>query len=306
MADESMMQGERFAVVPEWLLDEPSVSDRAVRLYGVLRRYVGTNGVAWPSRRKIAERLACSMDTIDRAVAELVAAGALRVERRHRDDGSLTSSSYSLWPFSRGEVAADLRRGAAAPKRHHERESVRTRVSESPRTSATSRVDEAPQLVEISSEPERLAHLMVALLGENGCRVRGSARGGPPERWLLAFDRLLRLDERPVDEVERVLRWTMADEFEQAVVLSPDKFRARYDSLRLKAARRAGQHASDVGDTVAQIRALIRSNGRTRRPTDVSPEARVVIDAVGWGRLCSMDERDLDRAIAASLTARAS
>jgi hypothetical protein len=68
-------------VTPEWVLDA-AVSDRAVRLFAVLNRYAGTNETAWPSRKTLAERLGCSVDSVDRALAELVAIDAVSIEER--------------------------------------------------------------------------------------------------------------------------------------------------------------------------------------------------------------------------------
>lgn len=92
------MTNTRYAVVPEWILDS-DVSDRAVRLFGVLDRFAGVNDGAWPSRSTLAKRLKnCSVDSIDRALAELEEIDAITVERRKRADGSFTSSLYRLWP----------------------------------------------------------------------------------------------------------------------------------------------------------------------------------------------------------------
>lgn len=71
-----------FAVVPEWLVYS-SASDRAVRLFAILARHDGPGG-AFPGRRRLQEILACSERTLDRAVDELEALGALVVHTRWR------------------------------------------------------------------------------------------------------------------------------------------------------------------------------------------------------------------------------
>ncbi len=76
----------RFAIVPEWLLDA-CISDCAVRLYVVLLRYGHSSGQRMPSRALLARRLKKgSTDTVDRALKELVALGAVVIE--HRRDGT--------------------------------------------------------------------------------------------------------------------------------------------------------------------------------------------------------------------------
>ena len=82
---------ERFAIVPEWLLDA-DVSDTAIRLYAVLLRYGQSSGSRMPGRATLARRLRKkSVDTIDRAMRELVAIGAVTVEHRYDGPQRLTN-----------------------------------------------------------------------------------------------------------------------------------------------------------------------------------------------------------------------
>lgn len=87
---------ERFAIVPEWLLDA-DVSDTAIRLYAVLLRHGQSTGARMPSRATLARRLRKKfVDTIDRAMRELVSVGAVSVE--HRFAGPANSRSRMRKP----------------------------------------------------------------------------------------------------------------------------------------------------------------------------------------------------------------
>ena len=101
---------QRFAVVPEWMLDA-DVSDAAFRLYAVLARYGNTSGVRMPGRALLARRLRKSVDTVDRALRELTAAGVLEVERRHDGNRHLTNR-YHLRTV---DPASSSRTDAATP-----------------------------------------------------------------------------------------------------------------------------------------------------------------------------------------------
>ena len=136
----------RFAVVPEWVLDHPDLSDRAVRLYGVLARYADTMGHAWPARSTLGNRLYCSVDSVDRALKELAGVGAITKRRRVDEAGDPTSNLYVLHPAGNQQtfpMSADVRgggrngaptpgrsgagtggrTGAAQNENHHDRES---------------------------------------------------------------------------------------------------------------------------------------------------------------------------------------
>lgn len=96
----------RFAIVDEWVLDLP-VSDRAIRLYAVLVRYADhQTHKAFPSRRTLAERLRCSMKSVDRAVQELIDAGALSKKQRFNSSLVFTIHTVSSG-LSRGVDTGD-------------------------------------------------------------------------------------------------------------------------------------------------------------------------------------------------------
>lgn len=85
-----------FAMIPEWVL-YADISANAVRLYGVLRRFADQHsGECWPSRRLLADRCKFSPATVDRALEELVEAGAVTVKGRVTDRGDRTSNLYTV------------------------------------------------------------------------------------------------------------------------------------------------------------------------------------------------------------------
>jgi hypothetical protein len=92
----SLLLEQRFAIVPEWVIDA-DISDCAYRLYSVLLRYGQTSGCRMPGRATLADRLhKTSKDTVDRALKELVAVGAVVVEHRHRDGRHLTNRYHLM------------------------------------------------------------------------------------------------------------------------------------------------------------------------------------------------------------------
>lgn len=73
----------RFSIIPEWILTA-KISDKAVRLYGVLARFADNQTrEAFPSRETLAERMGCSAKSVDRAAIELIEIGAMTKRQRH-------------------------------------------------------------------------------------------------------------------------------------------------------------------------------------------------------------------------------
>jgi hypothetical protein len=93
-ASPDLVVEDRFAIVPEWLLDG-DISDAAVRLYAVLLRYGQSSGSRMPSRASLARRLRKrSTDSVDRAMKELVGIGAVRIEHRYAGAQRLTNAYH--------------------------------------------------------------------------------------------------------------------------------------------------------------------------------------------------------------------
>lgn len=116
--DATLVLEERFAVVPEWLLDA-DISDCAVRLYAVLLRYGQVSGARMPSRATLARRLRKkSTDTVDRAMRELVDLGAVVVTPRWSGRERLTNAYRLITtrptpPTAAGAVGAPRQPDAA-------------------------------------------------------------------------------------------------------------------------------------------------------------------------------------------------
>lgn len=86
-----------FAMIPEWILYS-DISPNAIRLYCILNRYGGKDGVVAPSRQELAKKMNASTDTIDRAKKELVKIQALTIHRRSVEGTNvLDTNEYVVW-----------------------------------------------------------------------------------------------------------------------------------------------------------------------------------------------------------------
>ncbi len=96
-----------FAQIPDAVLYS-TLSDRAVRLYAVIHKHTTLPGGAFPGRPRLAEMMHVSIDSLDRAIAELELSGFLDVQRRPG-----TSNVYTL--PDPAKVAAAVRLGSSSP-----------------------------------------------------------------------------------------------------------------------------------------------------------------------------------------------
>lgn len=115
----SGVRGYRFGRVPVSILFASSgVSDRACRLFAILTRRAEVKDLPTPTRAEMAEWCGCSVDSIDRAIAELEQAGVLIAHRRI-EGGRKIASEYELveTPQCRTGAALEGRTGAALGSR---------------------------------------------------------------------------------------------------------------------------------------------------------------------------------------------
>jgi hypothetical protein len=113
-------------------------------------------------------------------------------------------------------------------------------------TPAPKPLDEPYKETVISSEEiveaERLANLLAELIALNG-----SKRPLVTDKWIAEIERLMRLDNRSAEQVERCIKWSQQHPFWRTVILSPAKLRAKYDQMRLQAeAERRNKSAQGI------------------------------------------------------------
>lgn len=97
----------RWSMLPEWIITHPDLTPATKIVYAALMLYANDERQAWPSRKNIATRSAVSIDTVDRAIKQLLEFGALVVEARYDDAHRQTSNRYTLriTPVKRTQAA---------------------------------------------------------------------------------------------------------------------------------------------------------------------------------------------------------
>lgn len=99
------MSATNFAKIPEGLLYDTGISPQAVRLYGILQRYSGKSGNAFPSREELAGRMGTSIETVKRCLADLASGGW--VERTRRPGSNVWDTRVSDAPQVEARVTSD-------------------------------------------------------------------------------------------------------------------------------------------------------------------------------------------------------
>lgn len=96
---------EGFAVVPNWVVDEDTISGPTMLVYLVLSRHVDKDGVCFPSQATIAKKAGISESTVKRALSELRDLGLVEVSVEITDTGR--RNTYLLHSSKRGSGHSD-------------------------------------------------------------------------------------------------------------------------------------------------------------------------------------------------------
>lgn len=91
---------------------------------------------------------------------------------------------------------------------------------------------------DLSPDALRLSSLLADLIASNNPNNRSIKQGSREKSvqgWATDIDRMLRLDERTPEEVERIIRWSQTDSFWQANILSGSALRKQFDKLSMQA-----------------------------------------------------------------------
>lgn len=148
-----------FAMVPRWLV-RSSVSDRAIRLYALITEYAHRGDDV--TRQELADALATSVRSVDRAMRELEDLGALQVHHRFQGNRQLPSLYRPLFdepgwePGGGGDtgVAGDTGDAPGAPPVTHRVRETGDRTERETRAQ-TSLLDDEPQPKATRRKPER-------------------------------------------------------------------------------------------------------------------------------------------------------
>ena len=65
-------------------------------------------------------------------------------------------------------------------------------------------------------------------------------------KWISDIDKLIRIDEKTVEQVEAAIRWSQADSFWSSNIHSPAALRKQYEKMRLQAIRNKTSKGVDV------------------------------------------------------------
>lgn len=235
-----------------WETSRAKGTDRLVLL--AIADHASDDGTdAYPSVGRLVRRTSVDARTVQRAIRRLVDLGELQVD----EGAGLSGSNRYAVDMTPRQVATPGNMPPLAQR--HPRQSATPaesplgggNLTPTPRQSATQTVLNQEQNLEASEsahsvarttstvnddkptdEVRRLCVLLADLIAENDADRRRPTVG---KTWYRECRLLIEADKRPVEKIERAIRWSQADAFWHTNVLSMTALRKHYAKMQLQA-----------------------------------------------------------------------
>lgn len=245
------------------------------------------DGGAWPSIETLARYANTTERTVQRAIAEAVAAGELAVEdqaggtQRTRADRrpNLYRTLVTCPVGCDRTMNHKISGNGVTPVSPRGADGVTSMVGRGDIRDANGVTPVSPEPPrEPSVEPEHVGGADVVPIDTDIVEARAianylSARLGdldvPANRrvvtdtWVAEIRRMIQRDGRSPEQIRKAIDWAMADSFWRGTIQSPVSLRKHYDKMRLQAAR--AQHPSGRD---SQQRAVADEAALTGRPVE--------------------------------------
>jgi hypothetical protein len=214
-------------------------------LYLEYKRVAGDKGACWKSNKSLAEAVGCSIRKIQstkkklcKKRSKLNGKSLITVVQRKREDKGDASDIITImdiWENNAMEFIAS-RRKKEAPKRatpHAPDAPPPMHIVHPPHAPGAPKEDpykEDPieeRMSQLAEASCRLATLLLTFI----LKLNPKAKKPNLDTWANDIDKLIRLDGRSEEEIEKVIRWSLSDDFWCKNILSGRKLREKFDQL---------------------------------------------------------------------------
>lgn len=234
-----------YAQIANAMLRDRRLSFRARGILAMVLSNVGE----WEATRDYLEDMTEKegREAIQTALNELTDLGYRTVSKVNGAGGMIvTIVDWHHEPTEGLESRPPVDPSAGSPDGRETRPPIEAHSSEDQLSEDHSIASEVVEPTEGERHSERLANLLADLILANGAKKRPEVG----KRWLDAIRLMIDRDGIAASDVEGAIRWSQSDSFWRGNVLSADKLREKYDTLRLHAARSSKPSVVDAGRAV--------------------------------------------------------
>ena len=151
----------------------------------------------------------------------------------------ITVVNWHLYNLKDKEKVTAESNAKYTPSAHKEEREERKEVKREPKPSS------CPKPIKpVSDDAIRLSGVladMILINNPNNNSLSNGKRDATVRSWAADIDKLIQIDNRPPESIEKVIRWSQSDTFWKVNILSGAKLRAKWDTLTAKMPQASGQ-----------------------------------------------------------------
>lgn len=204
-----------YAIVPANVRYDDRITPNAKLLYGEITALCNEKGYCWASNTYFSKLYKVSKQSISTWINQLIKYGYITSEIIYKEGTKEILNRYIrilVYPI---------------------KENLNTPIQENLKDNNTllnTTVNNTSNKYCPNSNEFRLSSYLYGWIKKNNSK----AKEPNLQTWSKTFDKILRIDKRPVEEVKEVIKWSQEDDFWFKNILSPDKLRKQYDRLLLQ------------------------------------------------------------------------
>jgi DNA-binding MarR family transcriptional regulator len=191
----------------------------------VLIDRVGDNTDCWPGLRRLAADTGLSKPAVIGGLQRLQDKGLIFIEKR----GKGKSNHYKLLSESGKETLPVSKSGWSRKFTSGGKETL-PEVVKKLYQNQTDPLNQTHKTLRPMPTAVGLSELLLSLILSR----KPDFKKPDLQKWAVHIDRMLRLDKRTPERIEKIIRWCQVDPFWQANILSTEKLREKFDQLELK------------------------------------------------------------------------
>ena len=238
-----------FGTIPKMVMRDKDLTIESKAIYAYLASFSGAGDTAYPSVGLMCDELNISRDRYYRHREHLIEKNYIEVNQRQNEAG-WSNNIYTLvsepCPYFKDTQDKDTQNKDTQDKDTQNKDTIiNSSIINSSITNSTNK--SSPDSANAKYDDDS-PYVKLAVRLHEHIKQRNPKQKEPNwQTWADDFRKTVKLDDRELNEVAKVLDWCQKDDFWQNNVLSPAKFRKQYDQLFLKMTKETGYGGSSYG-----------------------------------------------------------
>ena len=220
-----------YGFIPKLIMKDKELTIEAKAIYAYLSSYTGTGNTAYPSISLMCGDLDISEARFYKHRKLLIEKGYIVIEKK-RNEGGWSNNVYRLpfKPYPQNLCTQNL----SIQNLSIQNEGTKSNSLKSNSLKSNNSITEDPSPTSEKFDESTIEYQLSQRLYDKMVQNDSKAKHPNLSKWAEHIDKLIRLDERSIEDIERVIDYCQDDDFWKSNILSTNKLRMKFPQLYLK------------------------------------------------------------------------